>query len=350
MLVDLRSDTVTKPTPAMLEAMMAAKVGDDVYGEDPSINELEARVASLLGKEAGLYTPSGTMANQIAINLHTTPGTSVIAEEDSHVFLYEAGAAAVMSGIQFDLIPFTENFSKKAIEKRIKQESIHYATTKLLVVENTHNRGCGRVLDQEQVTAIATVAREHQLKLHCDGARLWNAAAALGVSERSLVDPFDTISVCFSKGLGAPVGSVLVGPKADIERGRKVRKRWGGAMRQAGFLAAAGLYALDHNRSRLKDDHRRVKLLHDGLMDLKKSGITIDIELPNIYTNILYFTVQNLNGDQLSEALKKEGVLLNHTGLGRMRAVTHMEIDDLGIKHTLEALGRILRSSNSLNR
>lgn len=345
MMVDLRSDTVTKPTPAMIDAMSSAAVGDDVYGEDPTINELESRVASLLGKEAGLFTPSGTMANQIAINIHTTPGTSVIAEEDSHVFLYEAGAAAVQSGVQFDLIPFADNFSKSAIEKRIKQEWMHYATTKLVVVENTHNRGCGRVLNQKQIESIASVAKEHNLKLHCDGARLWNAAVALGVSEHSLVKPFDSVSVCFSKGLGAPVGSVLVGTKHDMERGRKVRKRWGGGMRQAGFLGAACLYALDNHRGRLIEDHDRTKKLHDGLSELKNMGCPIEIELPNIYTNILYFTVKGINGDHLANALKSEGVLLNHTGQGRMRAVTHMHIDDLAVGHTLSAMKRILRDT-----
>lgn len=344
MLVDLRSDTVTKPTPAMREAMFNAEVGDDVYGEDPTVNTLEAKVASLLGKEAGLYTPSGTMANQIAINLHTAPGTSIIAEEDSHVFLYEAGAAAVLSGVQFDLIPFAEHFSRDAIEARIKPEWMHYATSKLLVVENTHNRGAGRVLNRAQIEQISDVGRKHGLKLHCDGARLWNAAAALGVSERSLAEPFDSVSVCFSKGLGTPVGSVLVGTKTDMERGRKIRKRWGGAMRQVGFLAGACLYALDHHRSRLRDDHDRTKKLHDGLQELKSMGMPIEIELPEIYTNILYFTVKNRDGDAFAEDLKREGVLMNHTGRGRMRAVTHLDIDDNGIGHALIAIRRILKS------
>lgn len=344
MLVDLRSDTVTKPTPAMREAMFNSAVGDDVYGEDPTINELEARVATFLGKEAGLYTPSGTMANQIAINLHTVPGTSIIAEEDSHVYLYEAGAAAMLSGAQFDLIPFAENFSRESIEARIKPEWMHYATSKLLVVENTHNRGAGRVLDRSRIEQISSVGREYGLKLHCDGARLWNAAAALGVSERSLVEPFDTVSVCFSKGLGAPAGSVLVGTKADIERGRKVRKRWGGAMRQAGFLAGACLYALDHHRDRLKEDHDRTKKLHDGLQELRSMGLSIEVELPEIYTNILYFTVKGVHGDAFAEELKREGVLMNHTGRGRMRAVTHLDVDDTSIGHALTAIKRILKS------
>lgn len=344
MLVDLRSDTVTKPTPAMREAMFNAPIGDDVYGEDPTANELESRVAKLLGKEAGLFTPSGTMANQIAINLHTTPGTSVIAEEDSHVYLYEAGAAAVQSGVQFDLIPFNENFSDEAIEKRIKPEWMHYATTALLVIENTHNRGSGRVLNESQIHKISHVARKHGLKLHCDGARLWNAAAALNVSERSLVAPFDTVSVCFSKGLGAPVGSVLVGPKELIDRGRKVRKRWGGGMRQIGGLAAACIYALDHHRSRLKEDHERVKKLHDGLKELISMGLPISVELPEIYTNILYFSVKGVDGDRFADALKQEGVLMNHTGFGRLRAVTHLDVDDLSIGHALTAIKRLLKS------
>ncbi|MCX6123189.1 MAG: beta-eliminating lyase-related protein [Proteobacteria bacterium] len=342
MIVDLRSDTLTKPTKEMLDAMMAAEVGDDVYGEDPTVNQLEERTAHLLGKEAGLFTPSGTMANQIAINLHTEHGTSVVAEEDSHVFLYEAGAAAAQSGVQFDLIPFTEEFSDSAIDQKIKPEWMHYATTKLLIVENTHNRGAGRVLSPSELKRIAARARVYELKTHCDGARLWNAARALKCTEAELAGPFDTVSVCFSKGLGAPVGSVLVGSKDTMARGRKVRKRWGGAMRQAGYLAAAGIYALDHNRSRLDDDHRRVGLLAEGLRKLTYLGAPIKLDLPKLWTNLLYFEVNGLSGDTIISSLKTHGVLASHVGQNRIRLVTHLQVDDEGIHRTLGVLKRIL--------
>lgn len=341
--VDLRSDTLTKPTPEMLDAMMKADVGDDVYGEDPTVNKLEEVVAELLGKEAGLFTPSGTMANQIAINTHTRHGDAILAEEDSHVFLYEAGAAAAQSGVQFDLIPFADKFSDDAIDAYVKPDWLHYSSTKLLVVENSHNRGSGRVLPPSEIRRIQTRGRHHGLALHCDGARIWNAAKALGCSEKELADGFDTVSVCFSKGLGAPVGSVLVGSTQQMTRARKVRKRWGGAMRQAGYLAAGALFALAHNRHRLVDDHKRVKMLYDGIKELELSGLPISTSLPEIWTNIIYFKVSN--GDFVAETLKSEGVLVNHLGHGKLRAVTHMHIDDLAIGQTLLAIRRAIRAT-----
>jgi threonine aldolase len=341
--IDLRSDTVTKPTPAMIDAMMKADVGDDVYGEDPTVNELETTVAHLLGFECGLLTPSGTMANQIAINLQTRHGDGIAAEEDSHVFLYEAGAAAAQSGVQFDLIPFSAQLSDAAIDLCVKPEWMHYASTKLLVVENTHNRGSGRVLTAVDLARIQKRARHHGLALHCDGARLWNAAAALNCRERDLAQGFDTVSVCFSKGLGAPVGSVLLGSKPVIARARKVRKRWGGGMRQAGYLAAGALFALKHNRSRLVEDHARIKMLHDSIKELESTGLAISTSLPEIWTNILYFSVSD--GDRVVSDLKSEGILVSHLGHGRLRAVTHMHIDDQDIGRTVLALRRILKNS-----
>lgn len=341
-LIDLRSDTVTKPTPDMLSFMLKADVGDDVYGEDPTVNLLEQTIADHLGKESGLFTPSGTMANQIAIHLHTRHGDTVLAEEDSHVYLYEAGAAAAQSGVQFDLIPFAENLSDQSIDAHIKPEWMHYASTKLLVVENSHNRGSGKVIGTSDLRRIQKKAREHKLLLHCDGARLWNAAAALNSSERLLADGFDTVSVCFSKGLGAPVGSVLVGSQDLINRARKVRKRWGGAMRQVGYLAAGALFAFKHNRSRLPDDHRRIKMIYDGVKELESSGYPVSASLPEIWTNILYFKVKN--GDKITEALKSEGVLVNHLGHGKLRVVTHLHIEDQDIGTMLLALRRALKA------
>ena len=341
-LIDLRSDTVTVPCAAMLNAMLRASVGDDVYGDDPTVNKLEQQVADMLGYEAALFTPSGTMANQIALHCHTRHGDSVLAEEDSHVFLYEAGAAAAQSGLQFDLIPLQENWSAEAMESKIKPDWLHYASTKLVVVENTHNRGFGRVLNDIELERIQSVARKHNLALHCDGARIWNAAVALNCPEHRLAAGFDSISVCFSKGLGAPVGSALLGSQKFIEHARKVRKRWGGGMRQAGYLAAAALFAIDHNRQRLADDHRLIKLLHDGISSLASAGLPITSKLPEIWTNILYFSTPK--AEELVESLRTDGILVNHLGQGRIRAVTHKHIDETAIKRTLETLQRTLKN------
>ena len=214
-MIDLRSDTVTTPTPAMLRAMTAAEVGDDVYGEDPSINRLEEEVAGLLGKEAAVFTPSGSMANQIAILLHTRPGDSVLCEEGSHTFAYEAGAGAALSGVQFDVLPFSEKLSDEAIQGRFRADGLHESPSTLILVENTHNRGRGRALPAQETQRIVAAARGLGLKAHCDGARLWNAAVATGDAERELAAGFDTVSVCFSKGLGAPVGSALAGSREE---------------------------------------------------------------------------------------------------------------------------------------
>jgi len=344
--IDLRSDTVTKPSDEMLQAMMAAAVGDDVYGEDTTVNQLERQVAELLGFEASLFTPSGTMANQIAINCHTRPGDSILAEEDSHVFLYEAGAAAAQSGVQFDLIPLKEQWSSDSIETRVKPEWLHYASTKLVVVENTHNRGSGRVLDRPDLDRIQHHARQHNLSLHCDGARIWNAAAALDCTERELARGFDSVSVCFSKGLGAPIGSALLGNKALIERARKVRKRWGGGMRQAGYMAAAALFALENNRQRIKRDHKHLRMLYDGIHKMAQDGLLIKSDLPEISTNILYFRVEN--ADFLIKDLMEQGILMSHLGHGKVRAVTHLQINEEDIATTLKTLRQSLSKEKKL--
>ena len=345
-LIDLRSDTVTKPTPDMLKFMINAPVGDDVYGEDPSVNRLEQVVAELFGFEAALFTPSGTMANQIAINCHTRPGDSILAEEDSHVFLYEAGAAAAQSGVQFDLLPLAENWADAAIQQRIKPDWLHYASTKLIVVENTHNRGSGRPIDREALDRIQHHAKQKNLATHCDGARIWNAAVALKCDEKVLAQGFDSLSVCFSKGLGAPVGSALLGAKTFIERAKKVRKRWGGGMRQAGYLAAACLFAMEHGRRRLEEDHHHLKMLYDGICNLVSEGLPVKAELPKIWTNILYFSTPK--ADFLVNNLKDQGILMTHLGNGKIRAVTHLEISEQDIPATLEALRKALTDAKSL--
>lgn len=328
-MIDLRSDTVTTPTPEMLRAMTAAEVGDDVYGEDPSINRLEEEVAGLLGKEAAVFTPSGSMANQIAIRLHTRPGDSVLCEESSHTFAYEAGAGAALSGVQFDVIPFGENLSDEAIRGRFRADGMHESPSTLILVENTHNRGRGRALARRETERIVDTACGLGLKTHCDGARLWNAAAATGDSERELAAGFDTVSVCFSKGLGAPVGSALAGGRDDIARARKIRKRLGGGMRQAGFLAAAALYGVRQHRSRLREDHRRAAALAKGLEELVDGGRPLLVDIPDPPTNMVYWRVSN--GPGVVEAMRRNGVLMNHVGKGWIRAVTHLHISDSDI-------------------
>ena len=344
-MIDLRSDTVTTPTPDMLRAMTAAEVGDDVYGEDPSINRLEEEVAGLLGKDAAVFTPSGSMANQIAIRLHTRPGDSVLCEESSHTFAYEAGAGAALSGVQFDLIPFNENLSDEAIRGRFRADGMHESPSTLILVENTHNRGRGRALPRRETERIVATARGLGLKTHCDGARLWNAAAATGDSERELAAGFDTVSVCFSKGLGAPVGSALAGGADDIARARKVRKRLGGGMRQAGFLAAAALFGVRQHRGRLREDHRRAAALANGLEELAHGGRPLEVDIPDPPTNMVYWRVSN--GPEVVEAMRRSGVLMNHVGNGWIRAVTHLHISDADIHHAVLRIRDALLASGA---
>ncbi len=342
-MIDLRSDTVTTPTPEMLQAMAAAEVGDDVYGEDPSINRLEEEVAGLLGKEAAVFTPSGSMANQIAIRLHTRPGDSVLCEEGSHTFAYEAGAGAALAGVQFDLIPFGDALSDEAIRERFRPDGLHESPSTLIVVENTHNRGRGRALARQETGRIVATAHGLGLKAHCDGARLWNAAAATGHSESDLAAGFDTVSVCFSKGLGAPVGSALAGSHADAARARKIRKRLGGGMRQAGFLAAAALYGVRQHRGRLAEDHRRAVALARGLRELAHDGRPLEVDIPDPPTNMVYWRAGN--GPQVVEALRRKGVLMNHVGSGWIRAVTHLQLSDSDIHDAVRRIREALPAS-----
>lgn len=344
-MIDLRSDTVTTPTPEMLRAMTAAEVGDDVYGEDPSINRLEEEVAGLLGKETAVFTPSGSMANQIAILLHTRPGDSVLCEEGSHTFAYEAGAGAALSGVQFDLLPFSERLSDEAIKGRFRADGLHESPSTLILVENTHNRGRGRALARQETERIVATAHGLGLKAHCDGARLWNAAAATGNSERELAAGFDTVSVCFSKGLGAPVGSALAGSREDVERARKIRKRLGGGMRQAGFLAAAALHGLRQHRGRLPEDHRRAAALSEGLKELVQHGRPLEVDIPDPPTNMVYWRVAN--GPEVVEALRGKGVLMNHVGNGWIRAVTHLQIADSDIHDAVQRIREVLTAAGN---
>lgn len=343
-IVDLRSDTLTRPSAEMRAAIMAAKVGDDVYGEDPTVGALETETAAALGKEAAVFTPSGTMANQIALLLHTRPGDSVICEEGAHIQVYEAGGGAALAGVQFELVPLAERMSDAAIEARCRPEELHAATTSLLCVENTHNRAAGRVLAASEMARIARKARALGMHAHCDGARIWNAAVAAGEPEHVLVAGFDTVAVCFSKGLGAPVGSALAGPAEAMARVRKLRKRLGGGMRQAGVLAAAALFGL-RQRARLAEDHRRAAALAHGLQALSAPKRALEVQISDPPTNMVYWRLADANGDALAAALARQGVRMLHVGGGWIRAVTHLEITDAGVARALETVRGVLRES-----
>jgi threonine aldolase len=341
-IIDLRSDTVTKPTPAMRQAILVAEVGDDVYGEDPTLNQLESEVAQVLGKEAAVFTPSGSMANQIAIMLHTSPGDSVLCAEGSHTFAYEAGAGAALAGVQFDTIPFHENLSSESIETHYRGDGLHESPTTLMLVENTHNRGRGRALPKDEMERIVTVAERLGLRTHCDGARIWNAAVATGATESELVRGFDTVAVCFSKGLGAPVGSALAGTRADVARARKIRKRLGGGMRQAGLLAAGALYGLTYHRALLTEDHANATRLAAGLTELSHGGKPLDVAIPTPATNMVYW--RSDAAANLVKGMAQRGVLMNYVGGSWVRAVTHLDVSQQDIQTALKRMGDVIRA------
>lgn len=323
--IDLRSDTITKPPPAMREAMANAEVGDDIYGEDPTINALEAYTAQLLGKEAAIYMPSGTMTNQVALRVHTEPGDEVILESHAHIYYYEGGAPAALSGVTCRLIEGKNGiFTAADLQKVLVSHpaNIHFPRTKLVCLENTHNRGGGTIYPLSTIQEIERICRERDLKLHLDGARLWNACVATGISEAEYALPFDTISVCFSKGLGAPVGSALVGSKELIDRARRFRKMFGGGMRQAGIIAAGALYAVKHNRSRLAEDHENAKILATGLSAIE--GIKINPE--EVQSNIVIFESENISAGLLAAKLQEKGVALLAFGGNKLRAVTSLAV------------------------
>ena len=336
---DFRSDTVTVPTPEMREAIARAAVGDDVFGDDPTINALQERVAALLGKEAALFVPSGTMANQVAIRTHTEPGDEIIAESSSHIFLYEGGGFAALSGVSLRQVPGTRGILDPhdvADAVRGPGGLSHFPVSKLICVENTANRGGGTIYPLPTLHALRDVADTHGLKLHLDGARLMNAAVGLGVPVDDIAAPFDSISLCLSKGLGAPVGSLLVGSRSFIERAHRFRKMFGGGMRQAGVLAAAGLHALDHHVERMDDDHRRARRLAQELAALPG----IDVDLASVQTNMAYvdFGGTGRDGAAWEHLLAAAGVLANATGPTTLRFVTHLQVGDDGVDAAVAAV------------
>ena len=337
--VDLRSDTVTRPTDAMRRAMAEAEVGDDVFGDDPTVHRLEARVAELLGKEAALFVPSGTMANQIALSLHGGPGTEVLVHEGAHVFNYEAGAPAALWGITVRPLPGAFGRIDPAhITAALHPVNEHFAPVTAVAFENTHNRAGGAVWPQEILDEAMGVAHGHGLAVHLDGARLWNAAASTGLEPSRIARDADTVSVCFSKGLGAPVGSCLAGRAAHVERARFVRKRLGGGMRQVGILAAAALHAVEHHRERLADDHARALRLAGALGDLP------GVEVLPVQSNIVIADVAGAGrtSESVAEGLEAEGVRVVAFGPTRFRMVTHLDVDDAAIDRACAALTAVL--------
>ena len=339
--IDLRSDTVTKPTPAMRKAMAEAQVGDDVFGEDPTVNLLQEKVANLLGKEAALFVPSGTMGNQLSIKSHTEPGDEVIIESSSHPYNFEGGAGAALSGIQFQSLRGVRGIlDASQIEEAIRPADHHFPVTKLVCLENTHNRGGGSIFPLEKMAEIYRLAKSKALLVHLDGARLWNASAATGIKPHEYAQWADSVSVCLSKGLGAPIGSLVAGSELFIDRVHRFRKMFGGGMRQVGIIAAAGIYALDHHFERLKEDHQNAKRLGVGLKEFK--GVSIDPR--HVETNILIFDVANtrMTALQVAEAMKKQGILIHAVGKTQIRLVTHLDVTAEDIEKALNAFKKIL--------
>ena len=343
-MIDLRSDTVTKPSDAMRKAMARAEVGDDVYGEDPTVNRLQDLAAAMLGKKAALFVPSGTMANQLSIRIQTHPGQEVIVESKSHIVRYEQGAAGALSGVQLHWVIGERGImTAEQIEAAIRPKDPYSIRTALICLENTHNAGGGTIYPLSTIERIRTVAVRHSIPMHLDGARLFNAVAATTLPAASYAQNFETVSVCLSKGLGAPVGSLIItNDSALIEKARRFRRMYGGAMRQAGILAAAGIYALEHNIGRLKEDHDNAKRLARKLQQIP----SVSINLQHVDTNIVIFDVVNhrLSPAALVAALKQEGVLINAIGSSSFRAVTHLDVSAKQIDEAAEIFARVLGS------
>lgn len=340
-IVDLRSDTVTKPTAEMRATMATAEVGDDVFEDDPTVHALESKVAELFEVEASLFVPSGTMGNQVCLHTHAHPGDELICDDEAHIDWYEVGAAAALSGLQVRPIPAPDGIpDPDRIRAAIRPQNIHHPKTGIISVENTHNRAGGVIVPHAIMQAVVKVARDHDLKCHLDGARIWNAYAATGVPLADWVKGFDSVTVCLSKGLGAPVGSMILGTKEFIVRARRMRKRFGGGMRQAGILAAAGIWAIEDQLPKMSEDHRRAKALAAAIRDIK--GVRIIPDPPP--TNIVVIELSEDKGDPetVLKKLHAKGIWLVGFGANRIRAVTHRDVDDDDIAHAAKAIREVL--------
>ena len=339
MKIDLRSDTVTRPTSAMKEAMMQAEVGDDVLGDDPTVRALEQKAAAFFGTESAIFCPSGTMTNQIAMQLHMRSGDEVICHPYSHIYNYEGGGIAANAGSSVKFIdgPRGKLTPGTVASAFNNPDDPHAAHSALLSVENTANKGGGACYDFEDLVALGSEARELGLKYHMDGARLWNAMIANGENPKRYGEIFDTLSVCLSKGMGCPVGSLLLGTEEDMKRAVRIRKRMGGGMRQAGFLAAAGIYAMDHHYERLQEDHHRAKILGEALLN------TDYIErIDEVQTNIvIFYAADGIDPNALTYKLSESGILITSMGQGKLRMVTHLDFTDEMLEYTLEKIKAI---------
>lgn len=340
--IDLRSDTVTKPTAAMRAAMAAAEVGDDVFGEDPTVLKLEERLAHLLGKEAALFVPSGTMSNQICVRVHTQLGDELLCDVNCHICKYEVGGPAQLSGVtcrtlegEYGILELSQ------LQDKIQPVNDHLVHTRLVCLENTHNRGGGRVYPLEKIDEIGHWAHENELMMHLDGARLWNAIVATGIPGKDWAQHFDSVSVCFSKGLGAPVGSALASTKEFITRARKIRKLFGGGMRQAGILAAAALYALDHHVERLADDHRNAQVIAQAIADTPGLRLTP----PEVETNLVWLQVDPDLGTakDVAARLKDQHILVHAAGPQTLRLCTHLDVSAAQAERVADTVRRALR-------
>jgi len=329
--IDLRSDTVTKPSKQMLQMILQAEFGDDVYGEDPTVNMLQLKVASLFGKDAALFVPSGVMGNQICIKVQTNPGDEIIADEDSHIFVYENAAPAAISGVSIRTIHSKSGvITAEQVKRAIRPQAYYLPKTKLICIENTHGRSGGTVFPIEEIRNIRQIANEKGIRLHLDGARIWNAHIASGIPFTEYGKNFDSLSVCLSKGLGAPIGSLILGDFEFIEKARIIRKMLGGGMRQVGVIASAGLFAIEHNLTRLKEDHLKARIFAEKISNLK----AFQVNLYNVQTNMVIADIQNnMSQDEVLNLLKNNGILLTPEKDRSIRAVTHLDItmEDIGI-------------------
>ena len=337
--VDLRSDTVTKPSRAMREAILNAEVGDDVFGEDPTVNRLQEKAAALFKKEAALFMPSGTMANEVAIKVHTQPGDEVITDELSHIVNFETGAPGLLSGVNLHPISTTNGIiTAEQVQKAIRPNALANPRTSLISLENTHNYGGGSIYPLNIIQSVASVAHEYSLKMHLDGARIFNASIASGIPVYEYAQYFDSVTFCLSKGLGAPIGSVLMGSKQFIEQARRCRKIFGGGMRQAGILAAAGIYALDNNIERLAEDHKNARLLAEAFYNSR----TFDVNPEEVKTNIVIAKIKppSLTPQQVSTQVAEFGILVLPFGERSIRAVTHLDVSNNDIVKACERIAR----------
>ena len=338
--VDLRSDTVTRPTPAMRQAIANADVGDDVYGEDPTVRRLEERVAEILGCEAALFVPTGTMANQLALRAQTHHGEEVIIGKGAHCWRHESGALAALAGAQTCIVGEDGTFTAADVRAAFKADEPYQAATRVVAVENTHNAGGGICWDRAQLAEVVKAAHELGMHTHLDGARIWNAALATNASEKDLAVGFDSVSVCLSKGLGAPAGSCVAGSRALIKACHRYRKMYGGGMRQAGILAAGGLYALEHHRARLGEDHANAKAFAEALVGKRN----LRVDLARVQTNIVMIDLERGTPQAVIDRARTEGVFLGVGGAQRIRAVTHLDVDRDGVLRAARVIAEISAS------